>query len=169
MSKKEMATTAPNGTVTEFTGVPVFGNPNYGERFTSFSPDDIDGKIMLYNAINSPGQRVKEMINKEITIRDVVVCRVTLSDKKDSGKKSEDEDIDDDDNPFVQGKGRTGFRTILIDMDGNSYAATSTGIYNSVSTMLSVFGTLHFDKGLRVVVNQIEVKNGNTLTLEIVR
>lgn len=135
----------------------VFNDPTMGDQYCSFSPDDMEGKIKLYNAINSPSKRLGEMINTPITVRDVVLCKVMLGER------------DDDDvgpNPFK--KGREAFRTILIDADGKSYTATSTGIYNSVCTLRNVFGDLHFEDGLKLMVKQITVKNGITLTLQII-
>lgn len=135
----------------------VFNDPNIGDQFSSFSPDSMEGKIKLYNAINSPDGRLNDFINTPIKIKDVVVSRVKLSEKINSNGGFVEED---------SGK-REGFRTILIDVDGKSYTATSTGIYNSVATMRAIFGTLHFEDGLTVVVKQIQAKNGKTLTLAL--
>ena len=156
MAKKEMAafSGAQNETIC------VFNDQAIRAQFASFSPEDMAGKVKLYNAINSPEERLKEHINVPIVMKDVVICVVTLSDKPD--------DDDDDVNPFVN-KERKAFRSIIIDENGVAYTATSTGIYNSLNTLRSVFGGLHFEEGLKVMVKQITVKNGNTLTLSIVQ
>ena len=135
----------------------VFNDPKIGDMYTSFSPDSMEGKKLLYNAINSPDCRIADYINTPITLKDVVVSRVKLASKVDA---SGDTWAEDD-------KERDGFRVILIDTDGKSYTATSTGIYNSVGTLRSVFGTLHFEDGMPVVIKQIKTKNGNTLTLAL--
>lgn len=148
----------------------VFNDPAIGDMFASFSPDDIAGKVKLYNAINSPASRLGDVINTPINIQDVVVSRVMLSNNNEDnagdtkkGKK--------DSNPFApipDDEKREGFRVVIIDTDGVSYTATSTGIYNSICTLRNVFGTLHFDTGLKAVVKQIQTKNGKTLTLSLV-
>lgn len=137
----------------------IFGDQSIGETFASFNPDDMDGKIKLYNAINSPDERIANCINMSIKMRDVIVKAVKLAaDRTGSG-----------DNWTEDGEERDGYRVILIDMDGKSYSATSAGIYNSISTIRTVFGTLHFEDGLNVIVNQVKTKNGNTLTLKITK
>ena len=141
----------------------IFNDSRYSEQFCSFSPDNFEGKMKLYNAINSPDERLGNVINMPISIRDVVICKVNLTEK--IGGDNEPDSFDD--NPFDKRTARQGFRVILLDTDGKSYTATSTGVYNSISTMRSVFGTLHFEDGLKVVVKQIKTKNGNTLTLSI--
>lgn len=138
----------------------VFNDPKIGAQFTSFSPEDMAGKVKLYNAINSPDERLADFINTPITIRDVIVSKVSLAEKID---RSEPSPWDGDDTSTT----REGFRVVIIDSDDRSYTATSTGIYNSICTLRSIFGTLHFEDGLKAVVKQIKTKNGNTLTLSL--
>lgn len=135
----------------------IFNDPKVGEQFTSFSPADMAGKLKLYNAINSPDARLADFINTPIVIRDVVVSKVELVDKVNPAA----------DNWDSEGTTRIGFRVVVIDMEDKSYTATSTGIYNSICTMRSIFGTLHFEEGLTAVVKQVKTKNGNSLTLAL--
>lgn len=135
----------------------VFNDRAIGDTFCSFRPDDMEGKIKLYNAINNPEKRIADCINKEIAIRDVVVKAVKLSKERNPSNWTDEQDED-----------RDGFRVVLIDTEGIAYTATSTGIYSSVATIRSVFGQLHFEpEPLRVQVNQVKTKNGNTLTLRV--
>lgn len=144
-----------NTTTTNTTALAIFSEPSLGDMYASFRPDSMDGKIRLYNAINSPENRIADCINKEITVKDVIVKLVKLAaDRTASAENWEEQD-------------RDGFRVILIDMDGVAYTATSSGIYNSVATIRSIFGDLHFDDGLKVMVQQVKTKNGNTLTLKV--
>lgn len=137
----------------------VFNDRSIGDTFCSFQPDSMEGKVRLYNAINNPDKRIADCINKVIKIRDCVIKAVKLSEERNNVHNWTDE---------TSGKDRDGFRVILIDEEGVSYNATSAGIYNSVSTIRSVFGQLHFDESLTVEVNQVKTKNGNTLTLKVV-
>ena len=140
----------------------IFNDPKMPDQYASFQPDTVDGKIKLYNAINSPDERLADVINMPIILRDVVITKVQLSEEMNKPN---------DKNPFAvetnENKAREGFRVILIDTEDKSYTATSAGVYNSVCTMRNVFGTLHFDEGLKVMVKQIKTKNGNTLTISI--
>lgn len=135
----------------------IFNDPKIGNQFSSFSPDTMDGKIKLYNAINSPDGRLGDYINTPITVKDVVICQVKLTERVDA--KSDDWS--------EENKERDGFRVVLLDTEGASYTATSTGIYNSICTLRNVFGTLHFEDGLKMQVKQIQTKNGKTLTLSL--
>lgn len=141
------------------TALCVFNDTKIGDTYCSFKPDDFDAKIKLYNAINNPDKRVADCINEQIKVRDVVIKAVKLSEERNNANNWTDE---------TPAKERDGFRVILIDEEGTSYSATSAGIYNSVATIRSVFGQLHFDTPLTVKVNQVKTKNGNTLTLRVV-
>lgn len=131
----------------------IFPTP-FDTQFSSFSPDDRAGKIKLFNAINSPDHRLSDMINKPILIKDVVLVKVEMTDEREPG---------DDTAP----EKREGVRTIIIDENGESYSATSNGIFNSIQIISNVFGTLHFDEPLEVMVSQVKVKRGSTLKLTI--
>lgn len=145
--------------MSEVTTICVFNDTKIGDTYCSFKPDEFDAKIKLYNAINNPDRRVADCINKEIRLRDVVIKAVKLSEERNRADNWTD---------VGDSKERDGFRVILIDEDGLSYSATSAGIYNSVATIRSVFGMLHFETPLTVQVNQVKTKNGNTLTLRVV-
>lgn len=139
----------------------IFGEENIGEQYASFSPDTLEGKMRLYNAINSPDKRLADYINQPIMLQDVVITKVTLSERKKRGDNDEmwiPEDTE---------KTRVGYRVIIIDKEGTSYTATSNGVYNSIKTLRNVFGDLHFEEGIQIFVKQISTKNGNTLTLSL--
>ena len=140
--------------------VAVFGDTSIGSTFSSFSPETMEGKIKLYNSINAPAAKVGDCINQTIHLVDVVVSAVKLAGQRTdkNGKDLPEEQQTPD---------KDAFRVILIDKDGLSYSATSAGIYNSVTTIRKVFGGLHFDEPLPVIVRQITTKNGSTLTLQI--
>lgn len=141
----------------------VFNDPKIGAQFSSFSPEEMAGKIKLYNAINSPDNRLADFINTPIVIRDVVVSKVQLAEKMDKNGEASPWESEDGNGA----KTRDGFRVVIIDPDDKAYTATSTGIYNSICTLRSIFGTLHFEDGLKAVVKQVKTKNGNTLTLSL--
>ena len=134
----------------------IFGDERFGDLFSSFTPQDQAGKIRMYNAVNSSENRLADIVGNQVKIRDVIVKKVALADRTPTGGWT-DEDAS-----------RDGFRTILIDDEDRAYTATSNGVYSSVMTMYSIFGTLHFDEPLTVEVMQIKATRGNTLTLKII-
>ena len=152
---------------------------DHPDQYCSFDPSDMAGKIKLYNAINSPDERLGNVVNVPLNIRDVVICKVALSkryntedndgNKRNKSRISEKRQDNTDDNPFEDSGNSVGFRVIVIDDEGKSYTATSQGVYNSICIMRNVFGTLHFEpQPLKVMVKSIDTKNGKTLTLSII-
>ena len=87
------------------------------------------------------------MINKKIKLKDVILMNVTM----------EGEDGEQD----------TGIRSVLIDADGNAYNATSNGIFSSLTNLYMIFGTLHFEDPLEIMISQIPTKRGSTLSITL--
>lgn len=130
---------------------------NTNDTFMSFAAKTQEDKVNLYNAINVPDYKVSDFINREIMLRDVIIMDVEIN-RDNSFDRGNFEPFEDK---------RKANRVILIDMNGKSYAATSDGISNSVRTLMNVFGTLHFEDGLKVTVRQVNVKRGSLLTLAL--
>lgn len=120
------------------------------ESFISFDVDTPENRIMAYNAINNPDARIADMINKTIELRDVVMTPVDLVNEE-------------------TGEVERATRSILIDTQGVTYTATATGIYNSLRNIYMIFHTLHFEPAIKVEVNQVTTKRGNTLTLKLLK
>ena len=118
------------------------------DMFVSFDPVAPDDKIKLYNAINAPETRIADMVNKPICLTDVIMVKCKINDR---GRSAE----------------RDAIRVILIDDNGETYAATSSGITNSVRNIFNIFGSLHFPECLIVTIEQIKTSNGNTLTMKL--
>ena len=126
----------------------AFTGSETSDMFVSFDPVAPDDKIKLYNAINAPETRIADMVNKPICLTDVIMVKCKINDR---GRSAE----------------RDAIRVILIEDNGETYAATSSGITNSVRTIFNIFGTLHFPEGLKVTIEQIKTSNGNTLTMKL--
>lgn len=116
-------------------------------QFVSFRAEDMKSKIRLFNAMNQPKYKVSDMINKKIKLKDVILMNVTM----------EGEDGEQD----------TGIRSVLIDADGNAYNATSNGIFSSLTNLYMIFGTLHFEDPLEILISQIPTKRGSTLSITL--
>lgn len=116
-------------------------------QFVSFRAEDMKSKVRLFNAMNQPKYKVSDMINKKIKLKDVILMNVTM----------EGEDGEQD----------TGIRSVLIDADGNAYNATSNGIFSSITNLYMIFGTLHFEDPLEILISQIPTKRGSTLSITL--
>ena len=116
-------------------------------QFVSFRAEDMKSKVRLFNAMNQPKYKVSDMINKKIKLKDVILMNVTM----------EGEDGEQD----------TGIRSVLIDADGNAYNATSNGIFSSLTNLYMIFGTLHFEEPLEILISQIATKRGSTLSITL--
>lgn len=116
-------------------------------QFVSFRAEDMKSKVRLFNAMNQPKYKVSDMINKKIKLKDVILMNVTM----------EGED----------GEQETGIRSVLIDADGNAYNATSNGIFSSLTNLYMIFGTLHFEEPLEILISQIPTKRGSTLSITL--
>ena len=116
-------------------------------QFVSFRAEDMKSKVRLFNAMNQPKYKVSDMINKKIKLKDVILMNVTM----------EGEDSEQD----------TGIRSVLIDADGNAYNATSNGIFSSLTNLYMIFGTLHFEDPLEIMISQIPTKRGSTLSITL--
>lgn len=116
-------------------------------QFVSFRAEDMKSKVRLFNAMNQPKYKVSDMINKKIKLKDVILMNVTM----------EGEDGEQD----------IGIRSVLIDADGNAYNATSNGIFSSLTNLYMIFGTLHFEDPLEILISQIPTKRGSTLSITL--
>lgn len=116
-------------------------------QFVSFRAEDMKSKVRLFNAMNQPKYKVSDMINKKIKLKDVILMNVTM----------EGEDGEQD----------TGIRSVLIDADGNAYNATSNGVFSSLTNLYMIFGTLHFEDPLEIMISQIPTKRGSTLSITL--
>lgn len=126
----------------------IMAEANAIRPYVSFTPETPEDKVKLYNAMNSPMYRLKSMINKPIKMVDAVLIPAQTVNEE-------------------TGEVQNVIRSVIIDDQGNTYAASATGVITSLRNLVNVFGSLHFDKPLTVIPKEVVVKRGNTLTLEI--
>lgn len=119
---------------------------SFSKAYSSFVADDFEQKKLLFKAINSNGTPLSKIINKVINIVDVVIFPSLIRDEE-------------------TGEVREMPRVCIIDDAGEIYTTASTGVYTSILKLKMIFGDLHFENGLQVMVSQIETKKGRTFTL----
>lgn len=104
---------------------------------------------MVYNAMNNPTHKVSDFINKKIAVENVLIESLDLLN---------DETGEIDRVP----------RIVLIDPKGNSYVATSKGVFNSIKNAYTAFGAAPWTPAIEFEVKQVKVGRGSMLTLEMV-
>lgn len=105
-----------------------------------------DQKI-LFNAISTPQYRIKDCINTVINVKDVFI---------------EPADMTRED-----GSVQTVPRIVLIDTEGKSYSATSFGVYNALSRLITICGRPTWPDGIAIRIKQVSNGKNNTLTFEM--
>lgn len=117
--------------------------------YSSIVPRTAKEKKDLYNAVNGDVKHLSDMINCDITVKDIIVQKVDRMDEN------------------------TGIidampRIVLVATDGTPYVASSKGIFNSVKTIMNIFGEpADWDEPITVTVKQILKGEFRILTLAI--
>lgn len=129
-----------------------------GGAYTAMAPVSNLERKDIYNAVSAPDYRLRECANMVIPVVAIIVEPVDLK-KEITGPNGQ-----------VMGEELvTCPRTVLIDAEGKSYAATSNGVYNSVARIVSMFGDPSTWTGpLNVRPKLITRGQNNIVTLEIV-
>lgn len=109
----------------------------------------MDDKKKLFNAITSADNKMSDFINKTIDITGILFTMGQVTD--DDGVTRDIE------------------RAIVFDKDGVTYHTMSTGLLNSLHSLVAVFGEPDkWTEPITVTVVRKEIKNGQTFLLEIV-
>ena len=107
-------------------------------------------KKELFNALESCDALLNDCVGQEIEIKDIYVEEKHVVDEE-------------------SGELKTKFRTILFDVNGQTYATGSYGIYNILKKIVSIYGLpTTWEKPLKVKVAKRPIGNGKqslTLTL----
>ena len=117
-------------------------------NFLCSIPDDGSrkAKVAIYNAIQNAERKVDDYINKELKITDVVVHPIEVVDEQ-------------------TGEVKQMLRTILIDVDGNGYAAVSYGVLTSLQKIFGIVGKPSWkDEPLTIMPKKDTTRNGYKVT-----
>ena len=120
-------------------------------KYCSKKVTNEDEKKELFNALESCDVLLNDCAGQEIEIKDVYV----------EGRKVVDEET---------GEIKPKYRTIIFDVNGQSYVTTSYGIYNVLKKIFQVYGfPTQWDKPLKVKVLKRSIDNERQiLTLMLV-
>ena len=129
--------------LTLFTGVKA-------QTFCSKVVEKEEEKKELFNALETCDALLNDCVGQEITIKDIY-CE-------------EKEVIDDE-----RGELKKKYRTIIFDMNGQTYATGSYGIFNVIKKLISIYGLPTWEEGIKVKVAKRPIGNGkSSLTLTLV-
>lgn len=125
-------------------------NGNGGRTYCSKIAESEEEKKDLFNALETCDALLNDCVGQEIDIKDVY-C--------------EEREITDDETGEIKKK----YRTILFDMNGQTYATGSYGIFNIMRKLMAIYGMPTWKNGLKVKVAKRPIGNGkSTLTLTLV-
>lgn len=108
-------------------------------------------KKEMFNALESCDILLNDCVNNEIDLKDIYIEERQVVDKE-------------------TGELKTKFRTILFDVNGQTYATGSYGIYNILSKIVKIYGLPDtWEKPLKVKVAKKPIKDGkSSLTLLLI-
>lgn len=112
-------------------------------------PGDREAATKLFNAMNNPGHKISDMINKRIAVRDFLM-EMTEVANEETGEVS------------------TVPRCVFIDDKGESYQAVSLGMANVLRNMVAAFGPAPWEPAITIEIKQQKVKRGSMLTADVV-
>ena len=124
--------------------VSSLADPGASQMYCSIRDDGtMQSKARIFNSINSPDKRISDCIGETISLANIVAHPIQLVDEN-SGELIET------------------MRMVLVDDQGTSYEAVSTGIVNAVSRILQIFGQPDtWTAPIKVKPVQEGTRNGN--------
>lgn len=140
-----------NTETTSLATVATILNNQPGTSICSIKPEpgNVELAKTVYNAMNNPEHKLSDFVNKKVVVENYLI---------------EVAEIADEDTGVVA----TVPRTVLISPDGESYMATSKGVFNSIRNAVAVLGDAPWAGGVTFEVKQQKVGRGNMLTLMMV-
>ena len=136
----------------------IFNPENTMERemYTTVDLNTEESRIELFNATESADVLLNDIVGQTITINNIYV------------EKNPIKEVDDETGEVTFNGVK--YRTILFDVDGQTYATGSYGVYNSVRKMIDLLGINISNKGTKVEVIKVPTKDGKQkLSLKLVK
>lgn len=136
----------------------IFNPENTMERemYTTVDLNTEEARVDLFNATESADVLLNDIVGQTITVNNIYV------------EKNPIKEVDDETGEVTFNGVK--YRTILFDVDGQTYATGSYGVYNSVRKMIDLLGINIINKGIKVEVIKVPTKDGkNKLSLKLVK
>lgn len=142
--------TAPTTTIVDEEKNFIADLTNTHASYCSLSVKTKQDKARLYNATNGNAKRIADMINTQISVKDVFVESVQCTNT-------------------TTGEVKTCPRIVLIDSNLNGYQCVSVGVYSAIAKIFNIYGTPdQWEEPIKVMIKQISKGDRKMLTLEIV-
>lgn len=125
-------------------------NGKLGNIYSSKVVETPEEKKELFNALETCDALLNDCVGQEITIKDIY-C--------------EEKQVLDEETGEIKNK----YRTILFDINGQTYATGSYGIFNILKKIIAIYGQPTWEDGIKVKVAKKSIGNGkSSLTLVLV-
>lgn len=122
--------------------------------FTTLKCESETDKKKLYNALENCDVLLMDVINSELSIKDVYVQEIHKVVKNDKDEIQYNEKTGE---VLIQTK----YRTIIFDENGKTYATGAYGVINSLKRIFSIYGTPNnWTEPVKVKVVRKSTKNG---------
>lgn len=137
-------------------------NSRDSKKFTTLNLKERSESVKLYNALQQCDVLINDIKGETIEITDAYIESKQIPERDDKT-----EEIKYDENGVMIEK--TKFRTILFSKDGKTYVSSAYGVYNSMITILALFGNPSKENTLRLKVGTRKTRNNrDSLILSVV-
>lgn len=128
----------------------IFGG-NENISYCSKKIETEEEKREMFNALESCDVLLNDCVGTEIEIKDIYVQKIKQIDKETGEYKDK-------------------YRIIIFDVNGQTYATGSYGIYNIIRKIFQCFGTPeNWEKPLKVKIEKQKLTSGKqSLTLKLI-
>ena len=124
-------------------------NGNGNRTYCSKMVEKEEDKKELFNALETCDALLNDCVGQEINIKDVYCEEREITTEDGEIKKK--------------------YRTIIFDVNGQTYATGSYGIFNIMKKLFTIYGMPTWNEGVKVKVSKRPIGNGkSSLTLTLV-
>lgn len=137
---------------------------NNNQKFCTMDLDEKENMVALYNSLQECDVKLNDIKGSTIEIKDIYVERKEVAERDGAtGEILIDEETGD----IIT---KTKFRTILFGTDGKTYVSAAYGIFNSLKTIISIFGNPSKENPIKVKVGTRKLRSGKeSLVLTVVK
>ena len=125
------------------------------KRFTTLDLNDEENANKLYNSLQKCDILINDIVGEELEFSDVYIEARKIGEtvNEETGETLDKEK----------------FRTILYGTDGNTYVSSSYGVYNSIRSILAIFGNPTSEKPYKVKIAKRLTKDVTKSTLVLIK
>ena len=125
-------------------------NENLKKTYCSIDRTNEEATKIMYNALTGSDILLNDIVGETISVKDVFIQEKEIVDDK-------------------TGEVKPKYRIILIGENGESYATGAYGIYNSLMTIFSLYGTPEvWEKPLKFEVAKVKSGKSNFESLKLI-